>query len=167
MRDALLVFCVAFNLLSCSTPQQNEIREGTGAIELIQDQPNTLKEFLRPYNGSVVYLDIWASWCGPCLREMPASALLKHKLEDTNVTFLYLSVDEDEQRWLGTVEAKQIFGKHYLATPSLVHDLEQKFGLNSIPRYMIFNSSGQVVYENASRPSDAVTASILMNLAKP
>lgn len=164
MRSFLLCSLTSV-LLFCCTPSTGK-QEYLDTIELIQNKPKNFEQLLRPYKGRVVYLDIWASWCGPCLREMPASEELKRSLTGTNIEFLYLSVDEQQQRWSSTVQARQIVGRHYLASTSLVEELEQRFGFKSIPRYMMIDRDGVIVDGNAPRPSDAVTKSLLKNLSK-
>ena len=52
------------------------------------------KDVLKELKGNVIYLDFWASWCGPCNREMPHSKDVQKYFNGKNVTFLYLSTDK-------------------------------------------------------------------------
>jgi len=167
MRVFFKLLCVLVLSVSCSENKLDAQDESsTGKIEIHQVKPQTLSGLLEQHKGKVVYLDIWATWCGPCLREMPPSQSLKKEMEGQEIVFLYLSVDDNKHRWENTVEAKQIFGNHYLASDAIVQELKENYGLSSIPRYMIFDKSGNVLNANAPRPSDAIVVSYLKDLVK-
>lgn len=106
---------------------------------------------LSDFRGKVVYLDFWASWCGPCMREMPASAELKKKFAGKDIAFLYVSLDSEEQKWRDAIKNKNIEGKHLIVGKS---DVTQVYRISSIPRYIIINRKGELVDINAARPSD-------------
>lgn len=112
---------------------------------------------LSDYKGKVVYVDFWASWCGPCRKEMPFSHELPSKLSKKqlkNVVFLYISIDDTEERWKGGIEQNKIEGINLLSPGGWNSPACAKFGIQSIPRYMLINKKGEVANANAKRPSD-------------
>jgi thiol-disulfide isomerase/thioredoxin len=123
---------------------------------------------LSELKGKVVYLDIWASWCGPCRKQFPAAKALKEQLskkEKKNIEFLYISIDNTETVWKRAIEELGIEGVHGLSKGGWGSEATAKFGVSSIPRYLIFDKKGKVVDGNAPRPSDPNLLEILRNLA--
>lgn len=111
-------------------------------------------QYLSAIRGTrPVYVDFWASWCGPCIAEMPASKQLVEKYKG-KVAFVYLSIDDDPKAWQ---KAKE---RYKLTSPYVKHfrigatsDLADIFEVNSIPRYLLIDKKGNYVNTNAERPS--------------
>lgn len=134
-------------------------------IEVQGQDGKTFK--LSDLRGKVVYLDIWASWCGPCRKEFPHAKALKEKLskkEMKDIEFLYISIDNTETVWKLAIEELGIEGKHGLSKGGWGSEVTSKFGVSSIPRYLIFDKKGKVVDQNAPRPSDPRLLEILRKL---
>ena len=86
---------------------------------------------------------------------MKPSAELKTKFaKDAPITFVYINVSDNAARWKNTIEAKEINGIHIRANEQLVGELESKYQLSTIPRYLIIDKNGEVVDDRAPRPSD-------------
>lgn len=123
---------------------------------------------LSELQGKVVYLDIWASWCGPCRQQFPAAKALKEQLskkEKKDIAFLYISIDNTETVWKLAVKELGIEGVHGLSKGGWGSEVTAKFRVNSIPRYLIFDKKGNVVDSNAPRPSDPRLLEMLRKLA--
>ena len=114
----------------------------------------TLDGILKKYKGQVIYLDFWASWCGPCKREMPYSQKLKKELAGQDIAFIYMSTDKNPDKWKEMIDQLQITGDHYRLSQSLKQEVYTRFNLQYIPRYILINKDGKVADENAKRPSD-------------
>ncbi|TCC98464.1 TlpA family protein disulfide reductase [Pedobacter hiemivivus] len=113
----------------------------------------TLKEF----KGKVIYLDFWASWCGPCRLEMKYAPQLHEKLKDNNVVFLFVSIDDDEAKWKKAIAEDKIEGIHLLSKGGFKSTVCQLFNFSGVPRYMIIGKDGKLLDNNAPRPSNPVT----------
>lgn len=108
---------------------------------------------LEDFKGKVVYLDFWASWCGPCMREVPFAKELKKRFEGENdLVFLYVSVDEDEEAWRRTVAQQEIQGVH-VNVKGMRHDIAQLYNVQGVPSFFIIDRNGMIHNNNPSRPS--------------
>lgn len=120
------------------------------------------------YKGKVVYVDFWASWCGPCRGEFPFSKKMHDgftEKQKKNVVFLYVSIDEDENSWKNAVEKLNLNnGDHGISNGGFGSGVSQKYQINSIPRYMIIDKNGTIVRPDAPRPSNPETLGLLLKL---
>lgn len=70
----------------------------------------SLEDAVKPFKGKVVYIDVWATWCGPCLKEFQYLPTLKEKAHNMDVVYLYISIDRPEERkkWEKTIAYHQL-----------------------------------------------------------
>ncbi len=108
---------------------------------------------LEDFRGKVVYLDFWASWCGPCMREVPYAKELKKRFVGVDdLVFLYISVDEDEIAWRRTVEMQEIKGVH-LNVKGMGSETAQLYNVKGVPSFFIIDRNGLINNNNPGRPS--------------
>lgn len=124
----------------------------------------TLNDVLKKYKGNVIYLDFWASWCGPCKREMPYSSKLKEEFKGKDVVFVYMSTDKNAAQWESMIAQLDITGENYRASDKVKQEIVKQFNLQYIPRYVLINKEGKVADENAKRPSDPMIKSDINKL---
>jgi thiol-disulfide isomerase/thioredoxin len=113
---------------------------------------------LNDFKGKVVYVDYWASWCGPCRQQFPYSKELHKKFtakQLKNIVFLYVSIDKNEEIWKNAVEQNGLGEMtNGLVPGDWGSEIVKFFQINSIPRYMLIDKKGNIVDLNAKRPSD-------------
>lgn len=108
---------------------------------------------LSDLKGKVVYMDFWASWCGPCKGEMPFAKKLKEHFKDNkDVVFLYVSIDEKEDAWKRGITAMDISGIH-ARTPGWGGEISRLYKIQSVPSYFLIDKKGNFVLKTTPRPS--------------
>ena len=107
---------------------------------------------LSDFVGSVVYVDVWATWCGPCRMEIPHLLEIEEEYADKNVKFLGVSVDDNKEAWTNMIDDKGLHGTH-ICTGGWKSQMMDDYAINGIPRFMVFDANGKVADLNAPRPS--------------
>ena len=126
------------------------------------------KSSLKDFRGSYVYIDVWATWCGPCLAEIPHLKKVEVKYHGKNIEFVSISVDteKDYEKWKKMVVAKELGGIQLFADKNWTSDFIKAFGINSIPRFILIGPDGKVIKADAARPSSASLTELLDGLVK-
>ena len=108
---------------------------------------------LSDFKGKVVLVDVWATWCGPCIGEIPHLKKLEEEMHGTDVVFLGVSVDEakDKQKWLDFIKKEELGGIQVHA--SGWSKIAKDYKIKGIPRFMVFDKKGNIVSVDAPRPS--------------
>lgn len=130
--------------------------------------PNGKVVKMADFKGKVVYVDFWASWCGPCRAMMPESKKLHEKLTDKQkkqIVFLYISIDGNRESWIKAMQDMGIQGVNVISPGNWNSPACRYYQINSIPRYMIINRKGDVEDVNAPRPNDPELLQRLLRLA--
>ncbi|MEA3448616.1 MAG: TlpA disulfide reductase family protein [Bacteroidota bacterium] len=107
---------------------------------------------LSDFKGKPIYIDVWASWCGPCIREMPYMDSLHDEYKDKNIVFLSVSVDEKADNWLTSLEQHPPEWTQ-LHTGDWDCKLCHDYNIKAIPRFLLIDRKGKIISASAPRPS--------------
>ncbi len=129
------------------------LKSGNPAPDFTVTNLDGRKLKLSDYKGKVVFIDVWASWCGPCLGEIPHAKKLMDGLEDDDVVFLNVSVDQSEKAWRDAIKKHDVKGNNVLANGAFKSDIAQSYNINAIPHYILIGRDGHIIKANAGRPS--------------
>jgi thiol-disulfide isomerase/thioredoxin len=123
---------------------------------------------LSDLKGKYVYIDVWATWCMPCLRQIPYLKELEEMFHDKNIEFVSISVDKERAKptWKKVVENKELTGIQLFADKSFDSDFMNAFAVNSIPRFILIDPEGKIIDSEAPRPSFEKTRLLLESLLK-
>lgn len=123
-------------------------------LQTLLKEKVSIKNVLLQNKGKLVYVDIWASWCGPCIKLIPFSKELALLYKDKPITFVYLSKDEEFDRW------KKAATRHGLTNRDTSFIIDNQFSsmlieelkIIEIPRYLLFDKNGILIHKNAPSP---------------
>lgn len=123
---------------------------------------SSLKDLL----GKYVYIDVWATWCGPCIREIPALKEIEAVFHNKNIHFVSISVDRenDHETWIKMVKDKELSGIQLFADQAWESDFIRAYEINSIPRFILIDPSGKIIDADAARPSSPKLLELLNEL---
>jgi thiol-disulfide isomerase/thioredoxin/ASC-1-like (ASCH) protein len=111
---------------------------------------------LGSLKGKIVYADVWATWCAPCIEEIPHAKKLQKQFEGSDqVVFLNISVDNDIEAWTRFISSDKDWSGLHINLQGESSDLFWKtYKIAAVPRYMLFDMEGKIVDANATRPSE-------------
>ncbi len=108
---------------------------------------------LEDLKGKLVYIDVWATWCGPCKGELPHLQKLEKAYHRKPVHFVSVSVDENKAAWEKMVKDKKLGGIQLHADKNWKSDFVQAYKINGIPRFILLDKQGNIISADAPRPS--------------
>lgn len=144
-----------FNLRKCTVPGA----PFPAGITLVDREGRTVD--FSTFGGKWVYIDLWASWCGPCVREVPYLQKLEKELEGGNVVFVSISTDSSREPWLKKMDQLGMHGNQLLDSGGT---LCNRLNISGIPHFLIYNPEGKLAVYKATRPSDPATIETLRQL---
>ena len=133
----------------------NQPQNGESYIDFTYENTSGEAVSLSSFKGSLVYVDVWATWCGPCKAEIPYLKTLEQDYHEQNIVFLSVSVDTDKDLWLKMVEEEALSGVQLWADGW--SQITKDYAIFGIPRFMLFSEDGKVISNDAPRPSNEET----------
>ena len=127
----------------------------------IDDMNKTAR--LGDLKGKLIYIDLWATWCGPCLQEMPAYEKLKESYKDNpSISFISLSIDDNKEAWKKNMQQRNAQGLQWIVDRAKL----QPYNIMSIPRSILIDKDFRIVEMNAALPSSKTITNVLNGLLK-
>lgn len=115
--------------------------------------------------GKYTYVDVWATWCGPCCKEIPHLEKLVERMSDQDkVQFVSFSMDSDVEAWHKKLNNDKPQWAQYILDAEASQALSNALNISGIPRFFIIGPDGSVVDPDTKRPSDDSLEEMLRNL---
>tara|TARA_B100000767_G_scaffold210179_1_gene197147 strand:- start:75 stop:1307 length:1233 start_codon:yes stop_codon:yes gene_type:complete len=137
--------------LERKTAVDNMPKEGEPAIDFNYPDIEGNEISLTSFKGDLVYVDVWATWCGPCKAEIPSLQKLETDYHGKDIAFMSVSLDTDKEAWEKMVAEKELGGVQLWANGW--SKITKDYAIFGIPRFMLFDNEGNVISTNAPRPS--------------
>ena len=111
---------------------------------------------LENLKGKYVYIDVWATWCGPCKVQIPYLKEIEEAYKDKNIAFVGLSIDtqDNKEKWKKMVDERDLNGYQLLADNDWKSTFIEEYKISGIPRFILIDPEGNIVSADAPRPSE-------------
>ncbi|MEM9022900.1 MAG: TlpA disulfide reductase family protein [Bacteroidota bacterium] len=130
-------------------------------FEAVDTEGNAVK--LSDLRGKYVYIDAWATWCGPCKAEIPHLEKLQEEFTGKNITFVSVSIDDTKEPWDEWMAEKEMGGTQLFVDGAWKSPFARAYLIRSIPRFLLIDPQGKIIDSNAERPSGDI-AKVLAEL---
>jgi thiol-disulfide isomerase/thioredoxin len=160
-------FYKMFIALSTDKEHNKEITKSYNALKTVakgNDSPKFMDyennaggtTSLDDLKGKYVYVDVWATWCGPCIAEIPSLKKVEKQYHSKNIEFVSISIDKikDHDKWKKMIIDKELGGMQLYADNNWESKFIEDYLIKGIPRFIIIDPAGKIVSSNAPRPSD-------------
>ncbi|WP_353098056.1 TlpA family protein disulfide reductase [Empedobacter brevis] len=186
MKKELIILSMIFTLFSCNKSEQ-KIEESTeieksdsfvkkdslttvASKELVKAPDFSLADIngkrfdLADFKGKYVYIDIWATWCGPCKVQIPFMKELEKQFHDAPIHFVSISLDKEEDKpiWKKMIRENQMSGVQLFAGKE--NNFGYDYQIQYIPTFLILDKEGNIMIDRAPAPMDYQTGEINQQL---
>ncbi|RKT00548.1 TlpA disulfide reductase family protein [Flavobacterium sp. 123] len=148
MKKIFALF-IAFITFSCTNAQKSSFsKEALSETLLATDNGQVpFKNIIKKHKGKTLVIEIWASWCGDCVKAMPKIKELQANNPD--VDYVFISMDKTADKWKAGIEKHELKGEHYMANDQMKGVFGKAIDLDWIPRYIILDKTGKIVLYRA------------------
>jgi len=151
------------------TEKYNKIKSlsnGTPSPKFDYENHKGGKTSLESLKGKYVYIDVWATWCGPCRQEIPSLQKVEQQYEGKNIEFVSISIDakKDYDKWKKLVTDQKLGGTQLIADNDWNSKFVKDYAIDGIPRFILVGPDGNIVNADAPRPSDPQLVNLLTTL---
>ncbi|XCF07780.1 TlpA disulfide reductase family protein [Tamlana crocina] len=121
---------------------------------------------LEDLKGKYVYIDVWATWCAPCRKEIPFLKKIEKNYHNKNIHFVSISLDtpQNHKKWKNMIKKEELGGIQLLADNDFQSEFVKDYVIKGIPRFILLDPNGNIVNSNAPRPSNEKLIDLLDEL---
>ena len=144
-----IIFALTAVIITSCSGQEKEFSQDAKSQKLV-DQAGaeiTFDSILKKHKGKTVLIEVWASWCGDCVKAMPM--LKETQAANTDVDYIFISMDKTAEKWKEGIAKHDLKGEHYWTADGMKGAFGKSIDLDWIPRYIILDKNGDVVIYRA------------------
>ncbi|WP_413998757.1 TlpA family protein disulfide reductase [Flavobacterium sp. W1B] len=134
----------------------NALKPGNPSPKFDYENQKGGKTSLESLKGKYIYIDLWATWCGPCIQEIPFLKKVEEQYKDKNIEFVSISIDskKDQEKWSKFVKEKQLSGIQLLAENEWDSTFIKDYAVQGVPTFILIDPDGNIISARAPWPSD-------------
>lgn len=132
--------------------KSNKLSPGNPAPKFSLESADGSIKSLKDYLGHYVYMDIWATWCGPCIKELPFFETLKKDYANKNIKFVSVCVWDQKTAWKKFLEEKKIAGEQ-LFIEGQENSFVENYMVRGVPKFILIDKEGNMITNKVERPS--------------
>ena len=126
---------------------------------LLNRSPNSsvwriLDNMIYKHQNDLIYIDIWADWCGACIKKLPQLKKMQKKFEYKPVTFVTMAIESNRLKIKEILLKEELKTENYLLNENQTQQLKDSLKFSSIPRYILIDKTGKIINDNAPPPGN-------------
>lgn len=137
--------------------EYTSLKSGEPAFDVVFEDVDKNEISLSAYKGKLIYVDLWATWCGPCIAELPAFEELVKDYAGKNIAFVPVSIDTDLEKWKSFMKKNSMHGTELVINRVDLDD----YKVITIPRYLLIDQDFKIISVFAPVPSDPETRRLI------
>jgi thiol-disulfide isomerase/thioredoxin len=140
-----------------TTLELNSLKPGDHAPDFDLKDLTGINHKLSDFKGKKIYLHFWATWCGPCLGELPVLNKLIADVKSKEIVFINVCLDNDYTKWETIISEKKLLGINLICDDSWSKKLNSLYKISVIPHYALIDENGLIIRNNCVRPGNVTT----------
>ena len=141
--------------------------DGKPVPDIMLERPDGSKVSIKSLQGKYTYIDVWATWCGPCCKEIPyVEKLVEEMKGNAKLQFVSFSMDSDRKAWEAKLEKDKPAWAQFILDAEASKTLSDALAITGIPRFFVLGPDGTVLNQDAMRPSDPELVEYLKGLTE-
>ena len=146
----IIVLLIAFATFSCTSNAQKTkfSKEALSETLLAIDGSQVaFKDILKKHKGKTLVIEVWASWCGDCIKAMPK--LKELQANNPDIAYVFISMDKTADKWKSGIEKYELKGDNFMANDQMKGVFAKAIDVDWIPRYIVLDKNGKIVLYRA------------------